>query len=281
MKNVIEYFYNIEINNTTIIDNKLYFEHKNEKYIFEEIDKSKINIILLTQNYNNFHKIIRNKFNEITSKYIDKDYMLLKIIVKENKKIFFEELIDILFTNRVGAEYIEEDNDKWNKKINQMCNYISNKDNLLYREYYDYYIGLSDNAYNYSKNINYKNCLYGLTYKRIEEDYTLYDIYDPCNIIIGPIIKGISTYLKSCFFKNKEINIEKLIEKINYDDSILLISNILFPTYFYDVFKYKKQEELEKYISNSSSYEKYILNIINEIKKKYQNISSIPWLNQL
>lgn len=279
MKNVIEYFYNIAVNSTTIIDSKLYFEYKNEKYIFEEIDKNKMDIILVTQNYKNFHRIIKNKFNEIISKYIDKNYILFKVMIKENKKICFEELINILFTNRV--EYIEQDNEKWDKKMKQMSEYISNKDNLLYREYYDYYIGLSDNAYNYSKNINYANCLFGLTYRRIEEEYTLYDIYDPCNVIMGPIIKGISTYLKSCFFKEKKINIERFIDKINYDDSLLLISNLLFPTYFYDVFKKEKQEELENYISKASCYEKYISNIIDKIKKKYQNIPLIPWISQL
>lgn len=279
MKNVIEYFYNIAVNSTTIIDSKLYFEYKNEKYIFEEIDKNKMDIILVTQNYKNFHRIIKNKFNEIISKYIDKNYILFKVMIKENKKICFEELINILFTNRV--EYIEQDNEKWDKKMKQMSEYISNKDNLLYREYYDYYIGLSDNAYNYSKNINYANCLFGLTYRRIEEEYTLYDIYDPCNVIMGPIIKGISTYLKSCFFKENKINIERFIDKMNYDDSLLLISNLLFPTYFYDVFKKEKQEELENYISKASCYEKYISNIIDKIKKKYQNIPLIPWISQL
>ena len=56
---------------------------------------------------------------------------------------------------------------------------------------------------------------------------------------------------------------------------------MLFPIQFFDLFKNGKEENREKMqniISQSFLYEKYILEIINALKKRHEYMPSINWL---
>ena len=280
MKNIIEYFYNIEINKIILKEEKIFIVENNNLFIFKEIVSFNQEVMYETQKYKCFHTIIYNKYQNIVTTYENKKYILMKINVNQNRKITLNDVVKIS-SIIINKKYYDYNHQKlWTKKTDCFENYIKNKHNheLPYREYYDYYLGLAEIALEYSININKSNIRYGFSYKRIKENFTLYDLLDPTNVIIAPIVRNLSEYLKIICFdslrKNKEIKIE-----LTYDEYILFISRMIFPTYFFDLFNDKIDNiKFKKIINNSHIYEENICYLINCIKKQGYNIPVINWL---
>lgn len=281
MKNIIEYFYNIEVEKITYQENKFYILNEEKTYIFKEIKNIDINILNETQKYKCFHTIIYNKNKELITIYETKGYILLKCNIKDNRKVSFNDIlkissIKVWCNNNYKTDY----KILWAKKIDNFEKYIKNKNSseLPYREYYDYYIGLSEVAIEYIKNLKTDNIRYGFSYKRIKEDDTLFEILDPTNIIIAPIIRNISEYFK----KTENFNIELINNvKLTYDECVLFIGRLLFPTYFFDICHEEKnsmEKSIKKIINNFSKMEKNIYYLINYLKKRGYNIPNIDWL---
>lgn len=282
MKNIIEYFYKIEVNKLLYSNNKYTFEYKECVYIFKEcLNIPRNEVLIETQRYPMFHTIIPNFNGQIITMYENRIYILLRINIKENRKITLQDIINVARIE--NKKYIKkmEWGTLWAKKIDSFEKYIMNKNNnLKYREYYDYYIGLGENAINYFNNVKDENINYGFTYNRINSEYTLYDLYDPTNIIISSVIRGISEYVKSLFFEGNEIEVEKIESlHLSYNEKILFISRMLFPTYFFDLYKENNEEKIKKIINNSSSYEKYLYYLIETLRQSNYNIPQIRWLN--
>ena len=289
MKNIIEYFYRIEVEKIKYTNERYYILSDNETYILEEC-KTKIEIKTLeeTQKYSNFHRIITNIQGGIITNYENINYILLKPILKENRNINLYDIETIAYLN-IKNNILSTNWDKlWARKIDHFERYIMNKDIIFeFREYYDYFIGLAENAILYYQLAKKENISYGFTYNRVKNNFTLYDLYNPLNITIDPIIKGIAEYIKEEFFIGNAIDIEEIeVLNLNYDESILLISRLLFPTQFFDIYRNGKEENKEKIskiINLAPQYEKYIKTILKAIKKKYKYIPQIKWLtsNQL
>ena len=102
------------------------------------------------------------------------------------------------------------------------------------------------------------------------------------NIVISSPIKGIAEYIKENFFIGKPLEIETIGNlNLNYDESILLISRLIFPTYFFDLFNSQSQINsalIEKIITLIPKYENYLSEIIDIIKKEYNDIPLINWI---
>ena len=102
MKNIIEYFYKIDINQIKYKNNKYYIFSNNNYYIFEKC-KSKVDMLALkeTQKYENFHKIICNFRGELITNFENNNYILFQITTKkENKLVDFNDIKSI-FSLRV------------------------------------------------------------------------------------------------------------------------------------------------------------------------------------
>lgn len=284
MKNIIEYFYKIEIEQIRYINEKYYILSDNNNYIFEEC-KNRIEIKVLeeTQRYNKFHRIVTNIQGGIITTYENVNYILLKVVLKENRKITLQDIEEISSLNVMNSLVQPEWNILWSRKIDNFEKYIMNKDITFdFREYYDYFIGLGENAivyYQYSKKSNVRN---GLTYNRVKDNFTLWDLYDPINLTISFVVKGMAEYIKREFFNNNPVDVEEIEDlELNYDESIALISRLLFPTYFFDIYRNGKEEskeKIKKIINLSPSYERYLKTIFKSIKKRYKSIPQIKWL---
>ncbi len=284
MKNIIEYFYRIEIDEIRFSSQKYYILSDNNKYVFEELRNS-LDMKLLEEisHYDMFHKIITNIHGGIVTNYENINYVLLKINMRENRQILLDDIKKVsdlpIFQNFIQVDW----NTLWSKKIDNFEKYIMNKDILLdFREYYDYFIGLGENAIVYYKYANKENLKIGFTYNRIGDDYTLLDLYNPLSISISPIVKGIAEYIKESFFNNNPIDVGTIEHlNLNYDDTIALFSRLLFPTYFFDIYKNPEREnrkKIEKIIELSTSYEIYLKTIFMAMKKRYKQIPQIRWL---
>ena len=284
MKNIIESFYRIEVEEIEKNNLQLSFISNDDKYIFQEYSgRPSMDVLIETQKYNFFHKIIRTYDGSIFLNYNNKRYILFKINIRNNRKITLKDIVN-LSKIKINKKYINNNWWKlWLQKIDNFENYIMNKgESFEFRDYYDYFIGMGENAILYSKYVDFNEVSYGFTLNRVNINYTLQDLYNPLNIIISFSTRGIGDYLRSLFFSKKELNFNDLSKiAIGYYDRILLFSRMLFPIQFFDLFKNGKEENREKMqnvISQSFLYEKYILEIINVLKKRHEYMPSINWL---
>jgi len=285
MKNVIEYFYRMEVEQIKCINDKYYFIFDNTNYLFEEYkNKPSIDVLLETQKYYEFHKIVPSVDGRIFINYENKNYILFKINLKNNRKIILDDVIYVSKLNLKSNTMPKNWGNLWSKKVDAFENYIINKDKIFeFRGYYDYFVGMGENAILYYKYVKMDRIRCGFTYNRIDFNYTLYDLYNPLNVIISPIVRGIAEYLKSCFFYGDKIDVDLLLDlDINYYEKMLFISRMLFPTQFFDLYKTGKEEDRDKIqciISFSTSYEKYLTSIFKTIKKRHEFMPSIGWLS--
>lgn len=276
MKNYIEYFYRIQVDNIIYKENIYYINSNTNKYILEKVNPNKIdlNSIYETQRYRGFHKIIPNFLNEIISIIENESYILMFPKIKEERNILLNDIINISKIYRETALINKQELvDKWTKKIDMLERYIMDKDSkeLSLREYYDYYIGLSENAIQYIKFMENNFITYGFTYKRIDKKWKLIDLYNPVNVTIDYISMGIGEYIKE--FEENDYSL--LLTNLNYNDLILLIGRILFPTYFYD--KIKNNSLSLNDIIEFTKIENKLKILLNTLKKRH-NMPQIKWI---
>lgn len=262
---------------------KYYLTSNNTGYIFEELkDNIDIKIIEETQQYDIFHNIIINIYGGIVTNYENNNYVLLEIKDRDFRKIELNDIEKIASLPVINNLPYTDWSILWSRKIDNFEKFIMNKEVVFdFREYYDYFIGLGENAIVYYQYAKSKNLKLGFTYNRIDNNYSLVDLHNPLKITISPVVKGLAEYVKYSFFNDNPIDIEKVENlKLSYDDSIAFFSRLLFPTYFFDAYKSGKEDtaRIKKIIELSSSYENYLKIIFRALKKRYSNIPQIKWL---
>ena len=169
----------------------------------------------------------------------------------------------------------------WKQKVDYFERYIEENECFAYGDW-NYFIGLCENAINYAKSINYEKIKYGFVVKRFYNIDTLYDICNPLNLNFGPIVYSISEYIKYYYFYlNVETDISLLFSyELSCMDFQLLISRLLFPTYFFDIIIDNNDVcGYEKVLNRSAGYICYLKKIIETIKKRNIAIPLIEWIN--
>ena len=299
MIDFINYYFNLYPLNINKYDNRYMFYIDNEKYYLvtydREIEELNSLVALNKEMINNgslVHEIIPNKFNKILTMYNDKNYILLKIFINDNKKVDIE---DIMFMITKSSVIYNKNNNlnrlNWSKLWEDKVDYFEYQMVHIIKKYpilyniIDYYIGLGENAIQYFKNIV---PLYngdeeiGVCHKRIDASSTLFDLYNPLNLIIDYKVRDLAEYIKSNFFNENNIDniIIKIFNKFYFDklNLSLLVTRLLFPSYFFDMFEnivYNNVNEnnLEKITKKSSMYEDFI----GELIKKC-NLQTIGWI---
>ena len=222
MLDYINYYYNLYPIDIKEIDDKYIFYVDSEKYYFVIYDRSieELNELIelnkeMIKSGSLVHEIIFNRFNNALNNYNGKMYILLRIYVNDDKKIDIEDIISMLNEGEIVNidKLISRVNwsKLWESKVDffeyQMTQVIK-KYPLLY-SVIDYYIGLSENAILYLKDItpNLKGKeSFGVTHRRIGVNSTLFDLYNPLNLIIDFKVRDISEYIKNAFFNNYNVN---------------------------------------------------------------------------
>lgn len=299
MKGVINYYYNFNITKYEIINDNYWFNYNNNYFCFYDIKQNNINYsidLLKNININKISKIIFNKDNNIITTYGDKKYILLKIM-SENRFINVNDITQ--FNNYILSEslikfYKNDWSELWKRKIDYLEYYIiqNYKSNNSIKCLLYYFIGLGENAISfyektlllYSKTKN--NIVLSLSHNRIKYSDLLYELYNPLNIIVDFRVRDLAEYLKS-FFLTKEYTInelEKIIYSFNYNkfDYMLLLSRLMFPTFFFDKFsnlQIKKNSETDilEFYNLTEKYEAFMKDIYNILSKKF-NIPFISWI---
>lgn len=291
MKNALNYYYNLNIDNIHQKNKNYYFKVNNLQYMLLECVNEEINDIYslnvyLTKNYP-FYKIILNKDNKVITIINETNYILLEIN-NNIKELNLNEIIKINNISIVNLNKLRRDNwyTLWTNKIDYFeyqINQIGKKYPII-RESFNYYIGLAETAISLIKSINNEGMYLSLSHKRINNAF---DLYNPLNLIIDVRVRDICEYFKFCFFENKNVfkELELFLDynKLSYNESVYFLARMLFPTYYFDLYEKiianeVKEEEIKKIISKVDKYEKLLKYIYLNFKN---NNLYIDWLEKI
>lgn len=305
MENIINYYYNITIENIIKQNDNLYFSSNGNKYCFR-IFSNNINLIKDIYNLNNYlstfiliDKIILNKYNEILTEYNNNLYILTLI----NNKTSIENLI---YNNKVlptisnlsnikvpETKALERNN--WEILWGNMIDYYemqigqNEKKYPLIRESFDYYIGMAENAISYLVNTKKEVKKENSDNMVLAHNNLNHSLFDPLNIIFDHKARDLAEYIKLSFFNNNKDIFKELDEYFFYNRYSLygirvLYARVLYPSYYFKLYDKilrgeNEEKELTTIISRINEYEDYLYNLSLYLNK-YYDIPSVDWLKK-
>ena len=299
MNNFIKFFYNMKVTNTNLIDNYYEFNYNNNYYRLY-ITNEGYNIYNYNNIYNNnkelinntlMSEVILNKDKNIITTYNNINYILLKINCNINKNITLEE-IDYLSKTKIVNNIKSNWGLLWSKKIDYLENLIS-ENGKKYPQVvnsFNYFVGMSENAISYYNNIEIdNNMMYYISHKVLRPTDKVDSLYNPLNIIYDYRVRDVAEYIKNSFWTDNhniynELNNYLYKSNLSLNEVKLLISRVLFPSFYFDlyedIFNYNKDEKiLNNIISRIDEYEEYLNSIIIYFKRFYP-IDEIEWLKK-
>lgn len=297
MNNAILFFYNINVSNVKKINKNYYFQYLNNNYGIYSYNRDisdaealySLNLELLNRGLVGY-QIILTKNKEVLFIYEDNYYIMMKLPNIKNRIINYNDILyfDFEISNNI---YQRLDKSNWNTLWSNKIDFIEYQFKQMNNKYpilndvIDYFIGIWENAISYyTNNVNFKHLKY-VCHKRIDIDMDLYDFLNPLNFVIDYKERDIGDYLKSYIIKkNYSLNsFSYIFNNLSRESIILLISRILFPSYFFDLYEkiiidnYKESEIIEiiKKRNNIISLIKYIFD-----KFSNYNIPYIDWIKK-
>ena len=302
MKNIINYFYNLNITELTNKDNIYSFYDNDELYHFY-IYTNNIKNIDLTKDIDDslkkdtlIHEIIINKDNSIITYYNNIPYILCKINININKPITLGEInylaSKVISTNSKITYHSWQD--LWSIKMDYLEKVINEngKKYPIIVDSFNYFVGMAENAISYYNNLSNKevdNNSLVISHRIININDTVYAIYDPVNIIIDHKARDIAEYIKYSFFNDnnnifKELNIYFKYNYYTKDDVVMLLARVLYPSFYFNMYEdIMINSKEEKIITNiTSKLDKYEL-YLTRVFKYFNNFYNLPipeWLNK-
>ena len=308
MKDIIKYFYNIEVTEENIHSVNGSFEFKINQTLFflYPAMRSEKELIDIYQICNELklrkipvHTLVLNRENKLISKIYDQNYILLKMETDEEKEINILDIIslqeNLLISKNKRELYRNNWAELWSKKIDffeyQIHELGKNKKIIL--NSFSYYIGLAENAIEYVNNTTKKYQAIAaekisLSHKRIEFPNLSKNFYNPLQFIFDLQVRDIAEYIKSAFFKNAD---EAWIEMKAFNNSRkwntyeyqMFFARLVYPSYYFDIYELvmnnkEKEEKLLLYIEKANDYENFLKRVYEEIRK-VNFIDEIKWLN--
>ena len=302
MKNIINYFYNLNITKLTNKDNIYSFYDNDELYHFY-IYNNNIKNLDLTKDIDDslkkdtlIHEIIINKDNSIITYYNNIPYILCKINININKPITLGEInylsSKVIITNSKITYHSWQD--LWSIKMDYLEKVINEngKKYPIIVDSFNYFVGMAENAISYYNNLSNKevdNNSLVISHRIININATVYAIYDPVNIIIDHKARDIAEYIKYSFFSDntnifKELNVYFKYNYYTKDDVVMLLARVLYPSFYFNMYEdIMINSKEEKIITNiTSKLDKYEL-YLARVFKYFNNFYNLPvpeWLNK-
>ena len=171
-----------------------------------------------------------------------------------------------------------------NDYLEYQLNQLRKKSKIL-KNSFDYYIGLGETAITLI-NTTHDNNIKTVCHKRIKYNDTIFDFYNPLNIIIDAKVRDIAEYLKTKFFAGDDIttDLNRFLsdDKLNTNDHLIFLARMIYPTYYFDLFEEiisgKASDEEIKIITDLSSNYEILLKKLYKYYRKTLNIEPIEWL---
>ena len=295
MKEIISYFYKINVVDEIVFDDKKIFKTDNSNYLYEEIDNPSqvLYIHNLNEELNKYkffsYRFKTNIFNEIVSKCNGINFVLIDIGNKFKETIdlddmltFYQESKNVLNHN---IKYKNNWDILWENKINYLSSHFDNNKLANKNSYivFNYYISIAEISLQYllnAKKVYKENNVISFSHRRIYFPTKKLYFYNPLNFVIDLEIRDISEYIKSLYYSNEdyitELNYYLKTHKLDGYLSSLLYARIIYPSNFFDDYE-SGNIDLNKYF-DFSLYEKFIKKIYDVISS-YILIDRIDFLN--
>lgn len=290
MKNFIKYYYNLLISDFRKIEDYFIFDISGIKYKFlpfyGDFDKLYKNYVTLNRSNRYCHEIILNKDNQFITIYDSVPYLLIRYNKSINSKLKIEDITN--YDTIIYGEFELNWKRLWEEKIDYYEYQISQLGFKypMIRSSFSYYIGLSETAISLLNYVNTKNIRGYISHNRIKYNENINDFLDPTNIIIDSRIRDIGEFIKLNYI-NQSIKIDevfKILSDINitYDESLLLLSRLIYPSYYFDTYDKiiqgkVREEKIEVYIRKNAYYEAFIKQIYKYLYNRFR-IIEVEWL---
>lgn len=301
MKNVINYYYNLNPEEIRQVNKMYKFKINNDFYTLMEIenDIKKINEIYEISIELNIrgiytHTIITNLQNSIITYINNNAYVLLKTYSKMDEEINLKHVIEFsnITTNIVKNDSLKRDNwyQLWINKIDYFeyqINQIGKKYKLI-RESFSYYAGILETGISLLVNTKLTNITLSICHNRIRKNDTLFDLYNPFNFIIDSKVRDVAEYFKEQFKYNDPY--ESIIKYLEYnnltDDEIrLFYIRMFYPSFYFDLYEEiisssKEEKEIKKIIDKAEEYELLLKKLYIYINNKIA-LPEIEWIKKM
>ena len=297
MNNAILFFYDINIQEIKKINNDYYFKYLNNNYVIysyirdiSEIDHIyNLNLELLQKGLIGY-EIIPTKTNDIVFSYEDRYYLLMKMPNIKNRIITYEDVISFNFLIN-DNKYNKLDKSNWGLNWSSKIDFIIYQFSSMKNKYriidnsLDYFICIWENGISYyNDNVIKKHNKY-VCHKRIRYDMDLLNFLNPLEFIIDYKERDVGDYFKSYVMNNNYTldTLKKYLNGIDKDSIILIISRVLFPSYYFDLYEdivldNEEENQLNEIIENRGN----IINLLKYIFDLYSNynIPYIEWIKK-
>lgn len=293
MENIIEYYYNLKVENLLEKEEDYFFKSNSNSFILKKIENpSNIDKIYFLSQEININKIIPNNNQELITTINNKLYTLL--LIKRISNYNLSLISKLSNTNIFPIKELERNNWEllWEERVDFLEEFLTNntKKYPLLAKCSPYYIGLSENAIAYlintKKEVPKDNYLDQKAISHISFNNSL---YDPFNIIFDHKSRDLSEYIKLSFFRNNKNIYQELDNYFKYNKYskygiMVLYSRLLYPSFFFHTFdsiinNKEKESYLNNYINKIEDYEIYLYNIYLYLSK-YYDIPIPNWLKK-
>ena len=294
MKNAILYYYGLHTTDIYQINKKYSFSIKNKNYVllpFEGNDIERIYKLSLFTRENGLktHEIILNKESKLITIINDIPYVLLLTNINSDEVIKMSDLV--LFNNTISTYQKNYDLvNLWKEKIDYIEYQMSQfgRKHKLIEKSINYYIGLAETAISLIEYLDSEEIPICVAHNRIKATTTMFDFYNPLNLVLDSRVRDFTEYFKFKFFKDYDIKEELILyfsnSNLSNSEYIIFLARMLFPTYYFDLYEEIIVSDLDENILNKvlvkvDSYQKLLTNIYTYISN-YINIPDIEWLKK-
>lgn len=292
MNNAILFFYNINVQEIKKINDNYYFTYLSNNYVIYSYKRDiteaesiyNLNLDMLSKGLIGY-EIILTQNREILFIHGGTYYILMKFPNIKNRVITYEDVISFYFPTPKN-KFLNLDKSNWGYNwsgkidfIEYQFSQVKNKFPILENSI-DYFVGIWENAISYfNDNVTFLEEKF-VCHKRVDTKMDLLEFLNPLNFVIDYKERDKGEYLKSYVINNNysSVQLKKLLQGSSKNNIILLISRILFPSYYFDLYedivlKEKNEEEIIKMIEKRK-------NINNLLKYIFENFSNynIPYI---
>lgn len=305
MKDIINYYYNFDINECVDYKNYSTFKYNGEEFYFvffnrtEEELKDLVEIIYELKNKGiRVHDIIINRDKKMLSKVGEVYYILLKLNNKSSEIVNFINICELdeklKLNNKNSKLYRNNWGELWSKKIDyfeyQIKEIGKNKQVIL--DSFSYYIGLAENAISYVNKINKVIGLseldtITLSHRRIFYPNISLNFNNPLSYIFDLNVRNVAEYIKIEFFHNEDslLDLKTFLKmkKLTPYSYHMLYARLLYPSYYFDAYEEVmnnndcSEKRVIEIVSKVHDYEKFLKDAYYELSK-YTNLEHIDWI---
>lgn len=299
MKNAIAYYYNLYSYDIHQYKDVYNFSVGNAYYVLTPCNIDEINDIYelsqeLTQRGIYIHQIIPNVSNNIYTTINNINYVLLRLYNNMNQTVttydvvkFNNDTLNINFNKLIRQNWAL----LWQNKIDYFEYQVSQfgKKYPLIRESFGYYVGLAETGISLYMNSKIETSVQTVSHKRIKTNSTLYDLYNPLNLVVDYKVRDMAEYFKDLFLVKEDI-FGEILEYFQYQylstyDCFVFFVRMFYPSFYFDAFEkiienQESEEKLQKIIEKNDSYE-YLLKRLYIYLSNYINMPDIEWLKKI